>query len=138
MSRADHRTSREHEVEYFSDFLINMDRNPITGLLARVTNEESIKQAVKNIVRTDLTERFYAPLTGSKAATSLFDLAGPQLVLLIKQTVTASIKNYEKRVVLLNIDVVQEDYTIIVNISFECVNLPGKVFFTSVLLKKLR
>lgn len=138
MSRADRRTASERTVEYFSDFLINLDRNPVTGLLAKVTNEESIKQALKNIVRTDLMERFYDPLAGSKAATSLFELSGPAAQELIKSTVTAAIKNKEPRAILISIDVLEINYGFEVNISFECVNIPGTTLFTSIILQKLR
>lgn len=138
MSRADRRTSTEHQVEYFSDFTINLDRNPVTGLLAKVTNEEAITQSIRNLVRTALTERFYEPLVGSKAATALFDLAGPQATAIIKSTTEAVIKNCEKRANLIGVDVQQQDYTFVVNVSFECVNMPGRTLFTSVILKKIR
>jgi phage baseplate assembly protein W len=138
MSRADRRTSSSIQVEYFSDFLNNFDLNPVTGQLARVTNEESIKQSLQNIVRTDLTERFYNPLAGSKAATSLFDLGGQIAIETIKSTVSAAISNYEKRAKLQKIDVTDINYGYQVDIFFECINLPGQTLFTSVILQRIR
>lgn len=138
MSRADRRTSTEQQQEYFSDILNNFDLNPVTGLLAKVVNEDSIKQSLKNIVRTALTERPYQPLAGSKAASSLFELGGPIAQEMIKSTVSAAIRNFEKRANLLGIDVQEANYGYIVNISFECVNIPGRVLFTSVIIQRVR
>ena len=138
MSRADYKTASQKETEFFSDFLTNFDRNPITGLLAKVTNEDAIKLSIKNIVRTALTERFYQPLTGSKVATAMFELQGPEQDELIKQTISTALKNEERRANILNIDVAFEAYTLVVNIDFECINFPGKQFSVAVFLKRIR
>ena len=137
-TRADRRTAQEFQKEYFSDILNNFDTNPVTGLLARVVNEDSIKQSLKNIVRTCLTERFYQPLVGSKAASSLFDLGGPIVIETIRNTITTAITNYEKRANLIQVTTTDQDYGYVADIAFECINIPNQTFYTSVIIEKVR
>jgi phage baseplate assembly protein W len=77
MSQSDRFTIKNNR-EYFSDFMANFDKNPVTGNLARVTNEDAIKQSLRNLVLTNRTERFYQPHIGSKVQSLLFDPMGPE------------------------------------------------------------
>ena len=59
MLRADKQTLERKKSELYSDFLTNFDMNPVTGNLAKVTNESSVKQALRNLMLTMTGERFY-------------------------------------------------------------------------------
>ncbi len=139
MARADTLTISVKQPEIFSDFLVNFDRNPVTGLLARVVNEDSIKQALKLAILTVPGERFYDPLFGSKVRSSLFDPMSKVTEDMIRFTIDTTIKR-EPRVSELAIDV-QPDYdhnAYNVTIAFQVVNFPGKQFFASISLNLLR
>jgi phage baseplate assembly protein W len=72
-SRADKFTQTQKKQEFFSDFLNNFDKHPITNSVAKVTNEESVKQAIKNLILTDLGERLFEPKIGSGIKNALFE-----------------------------------------------------------------
>ena len=141
MARADTLTITSKQATYFSDFLINLDRNPVTGLIARTTNEESIKASIRHLILTTLGERFYRPFMGSKIKTLLFDPMGKVSEDLLKTTISSTIRNFEPRANLIDVKVeadIQDTNAYRVGIFFECINIPGKTFFSSLLLKTLR
>lgn len=100
-SRAD-KITPTRKRELFSDFLMNLDRNPITGALARKTNEEAVKESIKHLVLTNVGERPYSPL-GSKVQSLLFDPADVFTEQLIEQTIRETIETYEPRAQLIQV-----------------------------------
>ena len=50
MARSDRYTSLTDKPIYYSDFSNNLDVNPATGFLAKITNENSVKNSIKNII----------------------------------------------------------------------------------------
>jgi len=58
MSRSDRFTLKQKQKIVYSDFTTNFDRNPHTGYLNIVTNENSVKQMLKSLFLTDEGERF--------------------------------------------------------------------------------
>jgi len=141
-SRADKFTITSKQVEYYSDFLIDLDKNPLTGYLARVTNEESVKQAVKLLLLTERTERFFQPWMGSKLNGLLFEPNLPTTNIQIDQEVRMTLKNCEPRVKVEDVVVtngqdrdVNDTY---VTVVFSINNIPNKTFTTDVVLNRLR
>lgn len=140
MARSD-KISPVRKQEFYSDFLINFDKNPITGVLAKVTNEDSIKQSLKNLILTNRTERFYDPLIGSKIQSLLFEPLDLFTADVLKDEITTTIKNYEPRVTIHTIEVTPADlfkatsengYNI--SIVFSTINIPQETrldFFLS-------
>lgn len=98
MSRADRFTSYGKTLEYYSDFLMNLDFHPATGDIARVTNEDSIKQSLKNLILINYGEIPYESSIGSKITYSLFEHALPDVKNLIRSLITETIINNEPRV----------------------------------------
>lgn len=141
MARAERNTVTNVTPEYYSDFLINFEKHPITNSLARITNEDSVKNSLKNIILTRLGERFYAPFTGSKVASSLFDLNTNASLDVLRNACEEAIKNCEPRVVNYGVNVnFPEDgdgNSVLIEIFFEMVNLPGRQF-DFVILKRIR
>lgn len=143
MARADRNTYTSVIPEYYSDFLITFERNPVTGLLKKISNEDAIKQSVILTVLTTLGERFYQPHFGSKIETSLFDLADATTSELIKSTIEISLKNFEPRALVRDVSVhptypVDDTHAYTVIVQFECINLPGQMFEVEIDLKRLR
>ena len=61
------------DEDFFSDFGINFDRNPVTGNLATLTDAEAVKASLRNIIQTQMGEWPREPLLGSKIYRSLFE-----------------------------------------------------------------
>lgn len=139
MARSDIYTPTYKQQERYSDFLLSFDKNPQTGNLAKVTNEESVKQSLKILILTNLGERFYSPFTGSKLKASLFDPVDPVTADIIKTTIFQCVQTNEPRVNLLEV-VVADDYDnnrYVVNIVFNLINIPD-VLQLDLILKRAR
>ena len=87
----------------YKDFDLRFIPHPVTGKLIIRKNDESIKQALKNLILTDLGERPYRPLFGSTVRRSLFDNYTSFTQENIRNAIKTAIKNYEPRVQLLDI-----------------------------------
>jgi phage baseplate assembly protein W len=106
MSRADKILPSQKIPEYYSDFLINMDRNAITGQLGRATNAAAVKQALVALVLTSQKERPYQPWLGSRIRESLFENADDELVIdAIKDSIRNCLQANDKRAAILKINV---------------------------------
>ncbi len=118
-------TSKEAREIRYSDFTTDFDTNPITGNLARLSNEESIKEALKNRVLTSKGERFYHATYGSNVKKSLFDLSGPETADDLKTSVEKCLRE-EPRITLKGVQVFDRSdnngYQIIV--FFSLINIP--------------
>ena len=124
MSRADKFSLEQKKREIYSDFLNSFDSNPFTGQLARVTNEQAVAQAIKNIVLTMHGERFYNSRKGSRIRSSLFETYDDTIEDIIKLDLRDTLAVYEPRA-LINDIVVQDNLdgnSIGVTIIFQIIN----------------
>lgn len=117
----------------------NFDKNPITNILGKVSNEEAVKSSLKNIVKTMVGERFYDSNKGSKITQSLFepyDLGG-------LETIKIQLKEacyYEPRAQIIdirlneNLDSNAYDCTIV----FSVINIPDQIYQISIPIQRVR
>ena len=123
-TRADKFTELGKKIELFSDFLNNFDKHPITHGLVKITNEQSIKQSLRNLILTNLGERLFAPNVGSNINRALFEpndvISAENISFYIKNT----IKYNEPRVNLLKLEVISNPISssFTVNIIFSVLN----------------
>ena len=89
----------------YSDFHKDLTINPISSDLALRTNEESIKESLKNLILTDRGERLMQPNLGSDVRASLFENATPVTLKILEERVRDVINNFEPRVSIIDIDV---------------------------------
>jgi len=89
----------------YSDFYKDLTINPITGDLALRTNEDAIKESIKNLILTDRGERLFQPTIGSDVRASLFENATPVTLKILEERVRDVINNFEPRVSIIDIDV---------------------------------
>ena len=142
MNRADKFTIEQKKVEYYSDVLTSFDKNPLTGYLARVTNEESVKQSLKSLMLTQRTERPFQPWLGTRIQSLLFDLNTNFTETVIIQEIRETIEICEPRV---SVDDVKirgtQDYDsneINITIEFQILTIPEKTFSLDVVLNRVR
>jgi phage baseplate assembly protein W len=139
MAIADFQTLEKKKVELYSDFLINFDMNPITGSLAKVTNEESVKQSLKNLILIAIGERFYYFYKGSRIRTSLFEIVDPTNLEMIRVQINEACVAYEPRAKILDVvlreglDKNSYDITVV----FSIINIPDRNFELTV-VKRIR
>lgn len=139
MSRANRLSTTITKQDYFSDFLNNFDSHPITNALARTTNENAVKQSLRNLILTDLGERLFQPNIGSDVSKSLFEpndlITAQNIDFFIKNT----IKYNEPRVLLLHLDVIPrvDNSSFEVNLVFSLINNSTPITM-SIILRRVR
>ena len=110
----------------FKDFSVNFDKNPFTDDLSVVNNDNSIKQALKNLILTAPGEKPFQPLVGSAVSQLLFEPLDAFTADTIMEEITLTINQYEPRVKLTNVDVtpIFEGSKLNVTIEYQIVGLP--------------
>jgi len=139
-TRADKFTATAKKQEIFSDFLNSFEPNPFMGQLGRVTNEESIKQALKNLVLTNTGERFYDSNKGSKIRNSLFENFDSGMLDLVQLQLQSSIELYEPRCQILKVGVANslDGNAYAINIVFAIKTFPGQAFNLNLSISRVR
>lgn len=139
MSRADKLTAANKKDLFYSDFLINLDKHPLNGSLARTTNENAVKQSIRNIIMTDMYERPYQPKLGSKIHSLLFEPMDELTTPLLERTIEDAIRLFEPRASLRYVRITpvesRNEYTI--NIVFSLVNTIGDIQM-DLIIKRIR
>jgi phage baseplate assembly protein W len=135
MARSDRYTGLSDKPIFYADFTNNLDLNPLTGYLAKTTNENAVKNSVKNLVLTGNGERFFNSTIGSKMATLLFEPIDPVTAELVRTTIEESIENHEPRARLVNIDVQPnaENNAYYVKVIFKIINIPEDITLNLIL-----
>lgn len=110
----------------FKDFSVNFARNPFTDDLSVVNNDNSIKQAVKNIILTSPGEKPFQPLVGSSVNRLLFEPLDAFTADAIAEEIRTTINQYEPRVALTRVDVtpIYENNKLNVSLEYKIVGLP--------------
>lgn len=92
------------EVVY-KDIPLNFIAHPVTKTIKPLTNEAAIKRAVRNLILTDTYERPYNPLFGGNVRAQLFENFTPSIVLELKDKIKNTIRIYEPRAILENVEI---------------------------------
>ena len=110
----------------FKDFSVNFARNPFTDDLSIVNNDNSIKQAVKNIILTSPGEKPFQPLIGSSVNRLLFEPLDAFTADAVAEEIRTTINQYEPRVKLTKVNVtpIFEGNKLNVSLEYKIVGLP--------------
>ena len=89
----------------FKDISMSFKFNPLSGDLITLKNENAIARAVRNIVSTTPGEKLFDPEFGSSVSEILFVNVDDITAVSIKDEIRSSLKNYEPRVELIDVNV---------------------------------
>ena len=81
MSKTQALTANTIKAIVYSDFFTDFSRHVNTGQLNKKTNEDAVKQSVRNLLLTDHYERPFQPKIGSNLRALLFENWTPALQL---------------------------------------------------------
>jgi|TARA_A100001388_G_scaffold120255_1_gene88856 phage baseplate assembly protein W len=109
----------------FKDISLTFTRHPVTDDIATFTNENAIKRAVSNLVRTRVGERFFESLLGSAVEDSLFEQADPDNAEVLEDDIRLLLENFEPRVANVGVSVVYplDTNELLVQIAYDIVGL---------------
>jgi phage baseplate assembly protein W len=138
-TRAQTLSGSNKREEYYSDFLNSFAKTPVGDQLARVVNERSINQSLKNIILTNRGERLFQPGIGSDVNFMLFENNIESNLSTIEFYIKTSIELHEPRVNLLGVtvDSGQTENEIVINIVYNTINNPTPTLFNYI-LKRVR
>lgn len=108
----------------FTDLDFNFLLHPKTGDVSTRSDEEAIKQSIRNLVMTRNFERPFRSEVGCQATALLFEPMSPMLATLIEKSIGDVINNYEPRVNLLEVKAKfsPENNSVYVTITFRIKN----------------
>ena len=109
----------------FRDISLSFKRHPITNDVTFLRNEDAIKRAVINLVRTRVGERFFNDILGTSVGDALFELNNFDNDVIREEIITL-LKNYEPRIELTNVYVEGQDDTneLFIQIDYDIIGLP--------------
>lgn len=135
LSRAQSLTGSNRPVEYFSDFTTSFSKSPVGDQLSRVVNERSINQALVNLILTNLGERLFQPYIGSNILSSFFENNYRENLTDLEFYIENTIRNNEKRVNLIGVNISETDSEneVAISIIYNTINNPKQVTFEYIL-----
>lgn len=140
VTRADTLTGTKKQREFFSDFVTSFSKTPLGNQLGRVSNEQSVNQSLRNLIKTNLGERPFQPLVGSDILKTLFENNTPESIDLLELYIENTVKNNEPRVNLLQTIINTELFdsnSIEISLIYNLINNPEPTTLT-ILLKRVR
>jgi|TARA_B100000085_G_scaffold23128_1_gene19438 phage baseplate assembly protein W len=110
----------------FKDLAMDFTRNAFTNDVNSVSNDNAIKQSVKNLVLTVPGEKFYQPNYGSRITALLFEPLDPFLVDAIQNEILNTLRNNEKRITVTKVQCAAdyENNAIEVTVEYKIIGLP--------------
>ena len=149
-TRAETFTANKKQTEFFSDFLNSFAKSPADNQIVRVTNQQSVNQSIRNIIKTISGERFFSPYVGSDVFASVFQPNDFFQIERLKTSIATAITNFERRAELISVDVrssnvnlsigetpVTDENSIEVTIIYSLINSIDPITLTF-LLKRVR
>ena len=113
---------------------------PLGDQLGRVTNEQSVNQSLRNLIKTNLGERLFQPLVGSDVLKTLFENNTPESIDLLELYIENTVNNNEPRVNLIE-TIINKDLfdsnSIEISLIYNLINNPEPTTLT-ILLKRVR
>ena len=131
MSRYDATQTNEssRSARIYKDLDLDFQKNTATKDIQKLTDIESVKRSVRNLIKLNHYEKPFRPEVGSNLRAMLFENITPQINHAISKQIDLLIRNYEPRcrLVQLNVqpDVDRNGYR--ASISFYVVNSPERV-----------
>jgi phage baseplate assembly protein W len=99
MSRYDATQTNEstRSSRIFKDLNLDFQQNTATKDIQKITDVESVKRSVRNLINTNHYEKPFHPEIGSNLRAMLFELMTPQMNHVITKQIENLINNYEPR-----------------------------------------
>lgn len=122
---------------------MNFDKNPFTGFLATSENEDSVKNALRNLLLTNKGERFYDSDKGGGIRDRLFELTDPSNYgdfELIKMDIKSTIAAYEPRAIVQDVYIEPNpnENSLYIQIVFQVRNVQDQVFNLDLHIERVR
>lgn len=118
-------TAKTKKINLYQDFKKNLEISPVSSDITVWKDEDSVKEAIKNLILTDRGERLMQPNIGGDINALLFENITPSVLILIQNQVRNTIELYEPRAELIDVVATSniDDNTVRVKIVFYITNV---------------
>ena len=125
--------------QIYNDLNLDFQQNSATKDIQKITDVESVKRSVRNLINLNHYEKPFHPEIGSNLRAMLFENITPQMSHAIQKQIDLLIKNYEPRAKLVQISTMPnfDRNAYAATISFYVQNSPERVTVES-FLERLR
>ena len=123
----------------YKDLDLDFGRNTVTNDVNKITDIESVKRSVRNLINTNHFERPFHPEIGSDVRAMLFEPMTPLTALNLQRKVAEVLKNFEPRINLQQV-LAKPDYdnnSYALRIMFYVIGVAGDVTVET-MLERLR
>jgi phage baseplate assembly protein W len=126
-------------VLLLSDLDMDLTMNPLTKDVSSVTGENTVKQALKNLLRFRKYDKPFHPEVDAGVMDLLFEPANPIVICQIKRKIVETINSYESRVRGLQVDIVDlsEENAYRIDVQFQIQN-SVETYRTTVIVERIR
>jgi len=126
-------------VLLLSDLDMDLTINPLTKDVSSVTGENTVKQALKNLLRFRKYDKPFHPEVDAGVMDLLFEPANPIVMFQIKRKIVETINSYESRVRGLQVDIVDlsEENAYRIDVQFQIQN-SVETYRTTVIVERIR
>ena len=127
----------------YKDFSLFFTPNPVTGDVTMVTDVQDIKRSVRNLVLTNRFDHPFHPEIASNVRDLLFEQFTPITATLVRNRIEEVLENYEPRVSVTAVEVVDPEFqhmdnnSLNVSIHFTLRNDPN-IQTVDVILERVR
>lgn len=133
-TRANWQTAVKVKKDLYSDFTTDLTTHPVTKQLIRLTDEQSVRRSLRNIILTMPTERLFNPTFGCSIYRMLFEPITEQTSEAIKNEILSTVNNFEPRAKIITVEVLPDydNELYRVNVVYVIVNMkePSSISIT--------
>jgi phage baseplate assembly protein W len=126
-------------VLLFSDLDMDLTIDPLTKDVSAITGENTVKQALKNLLQFKKYDKPFHPEIDSGITDLLFENANSMIMFQMKRKITEMIRSYESRIRGLQVDIVdlsdQNSYQ--VDVQFQIQN-SVQTYRATVIVERIR
>ncbi len=139
IGQANNQTFTTKQGTIYSDFTNNLNITPFSNDIARITNENDVRQSLQNIVLTKAEERLYDNTIGPSNLIALFELDDSLSSTIAIQTIKDTLAASEPRATILQVTVQNnpDQNYMIITIYFTVINNTN-ILSTQVVVNRIR
>jgi len=132
-------TPLKKRATIYSDFRKDLAQSPISEDITILKDEDAVKDSIRNLLLTDRRERLLQPFLGAGLREMLFENITPATLKLIEDRVKTTIRAYEPRAELIDVEVASgiDDNTVSIIVKFYVINLEQPITL-DVILERIR
>ena len=126
-------------VLLFSDLDMDLTIDPLTKDVSAITDENTVKQALKNLLQFKKYDKPFHPEIDSGITDLLFENANSMIMFQMKRKITEMIRSYESRIRGLQVDIVDlsDENSYQIDVQFQIQN-SVQTYRATVIVERIR